>query len=180
MPVWALIGVIIAALLVVAAITAGGIFGWRAYRQRLLRRLLAAAEAIDAAGMALIDSVERLADASDEEFDVFASDSESVERRTLFEIATRATHLTEELDTMPMPTSLVSAAAGLSDAAFVIAREASRVQDTQKPEEVLEGLAAIELDVVRGYIRQSRSVLATTCEVCGLEETAVYGGGLYL
>lgn len=180
MPVWAVIGIVVGVLLTAAALAVAGFFGWQAYRRRLLLRLVVKAEAVDALAAALVESITRLSEASDEDLERFASDGESSERRALHEIAFRGGLLAEELDRMPLPPSLEPPATALADAAYLVGSEASKVTDDQLGSEALEALAAIDLARIQAYQRKGRAILGTTCDVCGLDDTAVYGGGLYL
>jgi hypothetical protein len=180
LPVWAWVVVVVAALIVVAAVVAAVIFGWRAYRRRVLLRLLARAEAVEAAASALVDAATRLAAGSDEELERFADDPDYVERRTLGEVHSRARMLVDELDRMPVPRKLETVAEALADAAFVVAQEASRVGDDVTGPAALENLASTDLALVGAYTKKARVLLVEACEACGLGETAVYGGGLYL
>ncbi len=180
MPVWAVISLVAGVVLLMAALGAGGVFAYRAYRRRVLLRLVVQAEAIEAAAQALMDTITRLADASDEDYETFATEPDSSERRALHEITVRAGIIADELDRMPLLASLQPPAAALADAAFLIASEAGRVEDSHTGPEAIEHLAAVDLKVIGGYTSKARAILSTTCDVCGLEETAVYGGGLYL
>lgn len=180
MPVWAWIAIALGVLLLVGAAAALGVFAWRAYEQRLLLKLVVRTEAVEAASAALIDAVSRLASASDEELEHFADDVDSVERRVLHEVANRGSILAVELDHMALPARLVPVAEALSDAAFVIGEEAGRVHDDSRGPRSLEELGGMDLGRVRGYTSKARFTLTGTCDACGLDETAVYGGGLYL
>lgn len=167
-------------LVLVAASAAGGFFGWQAYRRKLLLRLVVKAEAVDALVAALLDTITRLSEAADEDLERFASDPESGERRALHEIAFRGKMLADELDRMPLPPSLEAPASALADAAYLVGAEASKVQDEHVGSASLESLAAVDLATIQAYSRKGRAVLGITCDVCGLDDTAVYGGGLYL
>lgn len=180
MPVWAWIAVVAGVLLLAGAGTALAVFGWRAYERRLLLRLVVRTEAVEAASSALSDALTRLANASDDDLLAFAQDPDSVERRVLHEVASRGNILAGELDRMPLPGRLVAAAEALADAAFVVCEEASRVTDESESGDSLEQLTSMNLSRVREYTRKARHVLSGVCEACGFDETAVYGGGLYL
>jgi len=157
-----------------------GIVGWRAYVRRALLRLLVRAEAVDALAAALLDTFNRLASGSDDELEVFADEPESSERRTLYEIRARANILADELDRMPLPKKIQPAAEALADAAYVLCEQASCVHDSDFGEAALDHLASIDLARVKAYVKKARHLVTGTCDVCGLDEMAVYGGGLYL
>jgi len=177
---WAVFAIVIGVLLVVAAVGVGGWYGWQALERRILLRLLVRAEAVEAAAQALDDAVGRLADSDDEELARFADDPDSSERRALHEVASRAELLREELDHMRLPRVVSPVADSLADAAYMTAREAGCVTDEDAGANALEKLASIDLQAVRAYVSQARTRLNQMCADFGLEDTAVYGGGLYL
>jgi len=179
-PVWAVIALVVGVALLVAATAAAGWFGWRAYERRQLLRLVGRLEALEATAQALVDAIGRLSQAPDDELEAFAADSGAPERKVLAEVRSRARLLHDELDHMPLPGRLVPVAEAIADAAFVVAREAGCIADTEVGHEALEKLSGIDLGVVIGYTAQARIRLRAMCAACGLEETAVYGGGLYL
>lgn len=180
MPLWAWITVGVGAVLLLGALVAAIWLALKAARRRALLRLVVRAEAVDAAEKALEETVKRLAVAGDTELEQFADDPDSVERRTMSEVAGRAELLTDELDRMAVPKSLVEVADSLADASYLIAREAERVQDEHLGPDAFDRLAAIDLQAVRAYAQKARLRVIEACEVCGLQDTAVYGGGLYL
>lgn len=179
MPIWAWIA-IAGGVLVFAAGLLIAVLGWRAYERRLLLRLVVRTEAVEAASAALLDSVAHLSTASDEEIEVFADEADSVERRVFAEVRSRAGIIAEEMDRAAMPKRLVPAADAVADAAFAIAAEAGKVGDELTGAEALDALSSIDLALVGTYTRKARLLVTGACEVCGLDETAVYGGGLYL
>lgn len=180
MPVWAWIAIVGGTLLVAAALVAASVLAWRSYERRVLLRLLVAMQGVEAAGDGLRDVVEHLALAADEQLETFADEPDSVERRALAELTMRAGILTEELDAMPLPARFQPVAEALADAAFLIGEQAGTVTDEQRGTQALESLGRVDLALVRGYTEKARTLLTGACEVCGLEDTAVYGGGLYL
>ncbi|MDZ4169435.1 MAG: hypothetical protein U1E26_07245 [Coriobacteriia bacterium] len=180
MPGWATIALVVGVVLLLAAAVGGAFLGWRAYSRKRLLRLLVKAEAVEAAAQGLDETLTRLSEGDDEALAEFAKDPESSERRALHEVAMRATMLADELDRMALPRSLVVLAEELGDAAFLVAQEASRISDDDREEGALELLATIDLKAVRAYTQKARRSLAEVSESFGLDETAVYGGGLYL
>lgn len=167
-------------MLLVGAGAALGIFAWRSYERRQLLRLLVRAEAVEALASGLTESVERLSQSSDTELEMFVDDPVSSERNALSEIQSRATLLYEELDHMPLPRKLITVAEALADAAYIICEQSSLVRGEDTGATVLEQLLSIDLRRVRAYTDKARMITAGACDVCGLDETAVYGGGLYL
>lgn len=180
MPDWGVIALVAGLVLLIAAIAAASWFAWRAFERRQLLRLIGRLEAVEAAAQALVDAIHRLAASPDDELDAFIADTEAPERRVLAEVHSRAQLLNDELDHMPLPARLVPIAEAIADAAFVVAREAACVGEQDVGDKALDGLAGIDLDAVGGYTAQARTRLRAMCAVCGLEDTAVYGGGLYL
>lgn len=180
MPLWAWITIGLGAVLTVAAAVAAFWFAGKELRRRALLRLVVRAEAVEAARQALEESIRRLATAGDTELEQFADDPESVERRTMGEVASRARLLNEELDKMAVPRSLVPVAEALADAAYLISREAERVKDDEVGPVAFDRLASIDLQLARQYADKARVRVIEACDACGLEDTAVYGGGLYL
>lgn len=180
MSAWAVIAIVIGVLLVVAALVVGSYLGWRAYERRLLLKLVVRTEGVEAVSAALVDTMARLATASDQEIEAFADDAESMERRTLHEVRGRAGIISAEMDRLALPKRLVPAAEAIADAAYVVREQASLVRDDDRGVDTLEHVGSIDLATVRGYTEKARAFLADACDSCGLEDTAVYGGGLYL
>lgn len=181
MPGWAVVAIAsVGVLLLLAGCGVGVYFGWRGYVRRALVRLVGGAEAIEAAGNALIDVVTRLAHADDEVLTEFAQEAESSERRALHEVATRTHMLAGELDVVALPKALVPVAETLADAAMVVYREASRVQDAHTESMALDALSQVDLSLVSAYLKSARDRLNEACADNGLSDMAVYGGGLYL
>lgn len=180
MPVWVIIVIVVGIVAALAGIAAGAFFGWRYTERRYLLRLVGRLEAIEAVRAALTEACARLADASSADIAAFAQDPDSADRHALSSVATHATILVEELDTMPVPPGLRQAAESLADAAFTVARESGRVREEQTGEEVLEVLATIDLQSTAAYVGRAREAVLARCEACGLDDQSLYGGGLYL
>jgi len=180
MPVWAWIAIVAGIVVLLAGATVAGIVAYRAAERRYLLRLIRSREGLDFVRQALGDSLGRLAEGSERELRVFAEDPDSGERRALHEVSARARLLADELDTTALPNRLIPAAMALADAAYLIGREAGRVGDELKGDAALDALGCIDLDAVETYYRAAISAVQSVCEACGLEDSAVYGGGLYL
>jgi len=167
-------------LLLVAAVT-GGVLAWRAAERRYLLRLISRREAVLAVRQVLEGAVMRLAEGSDERLEMFSSDADSADRRVLCEVASRAQVLADELDVMALPKRLIPAARALSDAAYVVAREAGKVLHDEKGDRALEELGSIDLEAVSHVFEVATSAVSSACRSCGVDEdSTVYGGGLYL
>jgi len=179
-PFWAWIVLVAGVIALAAGATLGGIYAYRAAERRLLLQLVRSREGLEFVRQALGDSLVRIAEGSEQELRVFADDPDSVERRALAEVASRARLLADELDVTALPKSLIPAGEALADAAFVIAREAGRVGEDAAGDAAIEALGCIDLEAVEQYYRAAVSAVRSACETCGLEDSAVYGGGLYL
>lgn len=180
MPLWAWIAIGAGIVVVLAGATIAGVLAYRHAEERYVLRLVRSREGLDSVRQALGDSLGRLAEGSEAELRAFASEPDSAERRALHEVALRARLLADELDVMSLPSSLISAAEALADAAHLIAVESSRVSDASRGEEALEQLGDIDLDAVETYYRAAIAAVRQVCEACGIDDSAVYGGGLYL
>lgn len=180
MPDWAWVVAAGGALVVAAVLAAAWVLGRREYARRALMRLIVRAEAVDAAADALIDVVAQVTAASEEEAAAFAHNPDSVERRALAEVQSRAAILVDELDQMPMPKRLVPVAEALADAAFTVRQQAECVKDGDTGTKALDALASVDIELVRSYRDKARILITEACDACGLDDTAVYGGGLYL
>lgn len=177
---WVWIAVAVAAIVVLAACIVAAYFGLRALKRRALLKLLVRAEAIEAAEKALEDAITRLATASDTDLELFADDPDSPERRIMAEVRSRAQVLVDELDRMPVTRDLTEVAEALADAAYLVAQQAERVRDEDRGPQAFDRLGEIDLKLARQYVEKARLRVHNACDACGLEETAVYGGGLYL
>ena len=180
MPEWAWMVAAGAVLLVLAAGVAIYMVLHRRYTRRALMRLIVKAEAVDAAGDALSDVARQVGEGEYEVAEAFAFDPDSVERRALAEVHDRAAILVGELDAMPMPKRLVPVAGALADAAYTVREQAGCVKDGHVGPEALEALAEVDLGLVDTYRKKARILISEACEHYGLDDTAVYGGGLYL
>lgn len=176
--VWALVGVGVVALVV------GGVFAFRAGRSLLIRRrvvmLIGRRENIEASRRTLEAVMRHLADESDEDLVEFAADPDAVDRRALFELEQRMRVLRDELDLLPLPDRVVPVAQELADAAHVIAEESGRISDDMAPDDVLTALGAIDLARVTTQVDAARASLHALADEFGVEDAAVYGGGLYI
>jgi hypothetical protein len=179
-PIWAWIAIGAGVVALVAAGIAAGILAYRTAEERYVLRLVRWREGVDFVRQALGDSLGRLAEGSEAELRDFADNPDSAERRALVEVASRARMLADELDSTPLPSSLTGAADALADAAYLIAREAGRVGDELRGEDSLEALGRVDLDAVETYYRAAIVAVSAVCDACGVDESVIYGGGLYL
>lgn len=180
MPIWALTVIAVGGILLFAAAIAAIVLLMRAYERRAVLRLLGKAENIDAAIRTLEDTIGRLSVAEDDVLEHFAEDPDALERRVLHELASRARVLADELDHSPVPASLVRVAEALADSSYLVSQNAGRVGDELKGEAALNRLAEVDLAGIEAYQAKARAMLVRVSEEFGIEDTAVYGGGLYL
>jgi hypothetical protein len=179
-PLWAWIAIAAGVIVVLAGATIAGVLAYRAAEERYVLRLVRSREGLDFVRQALGDSLGRLAEGTEAELRTFAARPDAAERKALHEVASRSRLLADELDSMALPASLVSAAEALADAAHLIAVEADKVGAASTGEQALEELGSIDLDAVETYYRAAIAAVQLVCEACGIDDSAVYGGGLYL
>lgn len=167
-----------------AAFLAGGVLfvlvSWHAQVRRYVVRLVGRREAVRAGYKSLSETLVRLAEADDEGLMVFAQDAEQLDRRVLAEVARQQEILRDELAVMALPRSLVPAAEALSAAAGAVGREAGRVGEHMGADETLAGLACVDLIAAGDAVRAAEAAMHVVSEAHGVEEAAVYGGGLYI
>lgn len=180
MPLWGWIAIGVGVVLVIAGIVALVLLAWKASERRSALRLVARREGVDFVRQALADSLGRLAEGTDDELRSFADNPDSLERRTLMEVASRSALLAEDTDATAFSRSLLPAATALGDVAYLIARESSKVQAGMTGDAALEALGSIDLEAVETYYRAALMAVEDACESCGLHDADVYGGGLYL
>jgi len=148
--------------------------------RRYLVRLIGRREEVYALRRALEDAVERLSEASIEELAHFSEHEDAEERRTFQETETRARLLGGELDVMPVPAVLVPVANALGDAAAAVAGEAGRVAHASAGVDVLDGAGSVDLAAVRVTFEDADRAVEEARLAAGLDDAAVYGGGLYI
>lgn len=179
-PIWLWIAVIVGVAVLTAVLVVLAFLAWRAWERRLLLGLVVRAAAADAVGAAFYDIVKSVSDAQAADFDAFVADPNSTERRALSEVRDRSRMLVEELDHLALPRRFVRVAEALADAAQVVVEEVETVEEAVAAEEPGALLMAVDLTRVRAYAQRARLLLTDACKELGLEDTAVYGGGLYL
>jgi hypothetical protein len=165
---------------VLAGALVAGVLAYRSAEERNVLKLVRWREGVDFVRQGLGDSLGRLAEGSQAELRAFAENPSSAERRALHEVASRAQLLADELDSTPLPGSLTHTAEALADAAYLIGREASRIPDDVVGDAALDALGCVDLDGVETYYRAAIAAVKQVCEACGVDDSAVYGGGLYL
>ncbi|MBE0476722.1 MAG: hypothetical protein IBX62_06495 [Coriobacteriia bacterium] len=178
-----LLYVILAAVAAVALAVGGALlvrYGWKRFVRRRVVRLIGRREAVRAGERTLRAVVVRLAEAPDDEIAAFAADPGDEDRRSLSDVVARMEVQADDLVRMPLPKGLWSAGELLADAAWRLGTEAGRVAGAGGAEEVLERLAGIDLIAVRDAVAAAEAEIVRLEEDHGVEEEAVYGGGLYI
>jgi len=171
--------IVIAALAAVAGLALGSFFLWRRTVRRYVVVLISNRERVSSSLNIVEKLVSDLASASDGDLVAFALDTTSDERKTLGDIAERMAFLTEELATMPLPKHLWDAANALSDAAALLGTQTSAFAG-KEGSEALDALANIDLAKVIEIVEGADVELGELAERYGVDDTAVYGGGLYI
>lgn len=109
-----------------------------------------------------------------------ATRSAAESRKTLMDLASRMEIVAEELDTMPLPRSLWPSAGALADAAYIIAEEARRVGEYDDPDAVRVGLSQVDARRASEAFAAADRTVSDASERYQLDESVVYGGGLYI
>lgn len=178
-PVVALVSVVLALVVAVSVAYAARAL-WRRQVRRYLIGLVGSREDVRSQARALESVVEILAGAGDSTLVAFAQNPRTEERRTLADIAQRMTITAEELRTAALPKRLWTAANLLEAAARAVAREAGKAGEAPTPSAVLDALAAVDLTAPEGVALRASEELHRLCAEYGVEDPAVYGGGLYI
>lgn len=174
---------IVAAVGAVALVAGGVLLGmwlWRRQVRSYVIRLVAKREAVRAGYRSLADVVTHLAEAADEQLIEFAADPGHLDRRALVEVASRQRILREELEVVALPKMLWEPAEKLAAAAAAVERESGRVGESMTGDAALNALANVDLASARIAVEAGEAALHECCERWGVEDAAVYGGGLYI
>lgn len=178
----AVVIVVSVAIVLVGAIA--GAYAARALWRRQVRGyvigLIGRREDVRSQARALEGVVEILSGAEDATLVAFATNPRTEERRTLADIAQRMTMASEELRTIALPKRLWAAANQLEVAARAVAREAAKAGEAPDPAAALDALAGVDLTAPEGAALRASEELHRLCEEYGVEDSAVYGGGLYI
>lgn len=180
MPLWAWIMIATVAAALAIGVVLWFTLGRRVLTRRYLVALVGRRESVRASKRTLEAVLRHLADESDEALAEFAEDSRSVDRRALVEVRDQMRVLADELDTRPMPGRLIQVAEELADAAFVIAEQSGRFPGNMEADEVLAALSKMDLARVRTQVEEADRWIDEACVEYEIEDTAVYGGGLYI
>lgn len=178
--VWVAVGatVLLVALIVVVCLIA--LLVYRRYIRSLLVWLIAHREKIRASRHTLATILRYLVDESDEALLAFASDNDNDNRKALAEIANRMSITREELDMKRVPSVLLPATIELADCAHVVFDVAEWLNSGTSENEILHRLGVIDLKPVVQQCDLTDSILLALCDRFNIDDSVVYGGGLYL
>lgn len=178
---WVLYGIVAAVgVLLIAGIVVGSIFLWRREVRRSFLGLVGRREAIRAAYRGLEAVFAALADETPEAVAQFATDPASVQRKALEELHVRMTVQVDELQAIALPKEFWRAADLLQAAASRLRDEVCRINQAPTPEAVLDGVAALDVAGIRSAIAAAGEELDRKSGDVGVQDSVVYGGGLYI
>ncbi len=169
-------GVLVAALL----LTWLGRRIWVRRARRSLIALYSRAEAVRTGLESLGGVAARLAEADEEEWESFARDAGSEERRALGEIVTRMRTARADMETLPLPRSVWEIAERLEDVAESIADQAAAVDAAEDEAALLDAVGILDLVGLKARYEEASERLHERMRAYGVEDVAVYGGGLYI
>ncbi len=171
--------IVVVALLAVAGLVVAGVFLWRRTVRRYIVTLIGKREGVQAAFKTVENLVDTLSKATDGELVAFALDPSAEERKTLEEVAEQMSILSDELATMPLPKHLIDAANELADAAKELLRQTGGLTGKEGID-ALDALGEVDLGRVRTHVEEGIRLLGESAERYDVDDTAVYGGGLYI
>lgn len=181
MPSWAV--VLISVLVGVALLGAAAWLGWRAWKryvQRAFFKLMSRREALRAGNQSVAETLAFLAAADEDMLMEFAEHPEELHRRVLHDVCAHAAVVRDELDTMPLPPSLVPAAESLADAAWFLAELTCGIDGAETPDAVLGALGAMNLEPLERALADADADVEAALHAADIDDTVVYGGGLYV
>jgi len=179
-PVWVYVIIAVVSLAAIAGIVVASVVLWRRQVQRSLIGLTGRREAVMAAYRALEGVFAALSEADVDELTSFAVDAASVHRKALEELHSRMRIQSEELAELALPKKLWGAADLLGSAAGTIAVETGKVGEAAGPEAVLDALGTIDVPAIGQALRPANEAIDELLAANGVEDPAVYGGGLYI
>lgn len=110
----------------------------------------------------------------------FASDSADDNRRALSEIGTRMLITRDELDVRRFHPLTHKAAEELADVAHLIAMCALTYEAGMSSDEILDALPSVDLKGISEQYQIADAILVELCIAYDVDESVVYGGGLYI
>jgi hypothetical protein len=177
---WIYVIIGVAAVAVVAAIVIAAMLLWQRQVRSAMIGLSGRREAVAAARSGLESVFVALADAGADELTGFALDPESEHRKSLDELASRMRIQADELVDLPLPKAQWQAADLLGTAAGRIAVEIGHVSDAASPEAVLDAVTAIDMASINDVLAPANDEIDRLLAEYGIEDSTVYGGGLYI
>ena len=181
MSIWVIYGIVATVgVLVIAGIVVGSILLWRRQVRRSLVGLVGRREAVSAAyrGLEAVFAARGGDDAG--VVSEFALDPASTHRKALEELQTRMAIEVEELQNVALPKRFWQTADLLMAAAAKVRDEVGRINQAPTPEGVLDAVAAIDVTGIRSAIAIAGEELDRQLRETGVDDSAVYGGGLYI
>jgi hypothetical protein len=178
---WVLYGIGAAVgVLLIAGAVVGGIALWKRQVRRSLVGLVGRREAIRAAYRALESVFASLAEESTEELIAFAERPDNVRRKALEELRERMALEAEELEDVALPKTAWHDADLLMAAAVLIRDQISTITGAPDPDAVLGAVANIDVAAMRAALAEAGIELDRLLRESDVEDSAVYGGGLYI
>jgi hypothetical protein len=153
---------------------------WVRRARRSLIALYSRAEAVRSGLESLEGVAARLAEAGEEEWESFVRDAESDERRALGEIVTRMRTAREDMEALPLPRSAWEIAERLEDVAEGIAEQAAAIDAAEDEASLLDAVGSLDLVGLEARYEEASDRLHDRMRAYGVEDVAVYGGGLYI
>lgn len=148
--------------------------------RRSLVKLLGRREGVVAAANGLEKVIQHLLAAGDESLMLFAEDAHHEDRRAVDDVAVRMCIAGDELHALALPKRLWPVAEAMEQAASMIAAQAGAVGEASTPDGVLDALAAIDVAGIASAVRTANAALEPLLEDFHVDDSAVYGGGLYI
>lgn len=170
----------VAGVALIAAILIASWLLWQRQARLALIGLTGRREAVMAAYKALESLFAALAESGEDELTDFALHEDNEHRRSLEELYDRMRVQTEELVALPLPKAQWHAADMLSLASGKLASEVGRVGDATSPDGVLDAVGSIDVVAVKQALDPANEEIDRLLELYGVEDVAVYGGGLYI
>jgi len=156
-----------------------GLVLWRRTVRSELQRLLGSRGAVDSALRTVERVVSALADGSEGDLVTFALDEDAEDRRALGEVAAQMRIQRDELAMQALPKSLREVAEALGAAAGALAEQTERTGASEGVA-VLDALASIDFGSVRTQLLRADVSMRERAERYGVDEAALYGGGMYI
>lgn len=180
MPVWLWILIGIGAAAVVTAAVVVALSVWNRIARRHVVQLLGKREEARSLRKSVEEIVTNVREGAEAKRAEFAENPEGIERHSLLELTHRARVFAEEVNTMPMPARMVPAAEALADAADILAEESGRVGEGTVGLTVLDALDSIDLVRVDRIFEHAFELITAVREAYHVDDSTVFGGGLYI